>query len=382
MDILFLSPADWSGPRGRFQHIASRLARGNRVIYADGLGVRRIKGRDWRRSAAKVLGSLRPATKESAPGSELYRIVPLAVPGRSPSIQRLNRALLERFISRHLARKGFHDPLVWISYPHPGLVAIIDMFSPRAVIYDCVDEWSHFSGVYPDIHEVEEKLARRADLVFATMPRLRERLSKSNSRTYLVPNGVDPGFFAGAGGAEPEDMAGIPHPRIGFVGNIADWVDIDLIESMARERQDWQVVLVGGWVADCTRPEGCNLHWLGFRPYDALPGYIGSFDACIIPFREEELTAGADPLKLYEYLAAGKPVVSTPIPRSLDFPGVVETARGTRRFVEAVERALLEGEGGKERRIEAVLPHSWSGRFDTIVEMVKEHLDIDLGKVS
>ena len=106
MDILYLSPADWSGARGRFQHIALRLARTNRVMYTDGLGIRQIGRCDWRRSSSKLLGSLRPTAKRAAIDGELFRLVPLAIPGQSPSLQRFNRTLLHRFISFHL--KHFH----------------------------------------------------------------------------------------------------------------------------------------------------------------------------------------------------------------------------------------------------------------------------------
>lgn len=378
MDILYLSPADWDGPRGRFQHIALRLARTNRVIYTDGLGIRRIGTGDWRRSLSKVLGSLRPAAERPAIDGELYRLVPLAVPGQSSTLQCFNRALLHHFLSFHLKQRGFHDLLVWISYPHPDLVAILDQFRPRAVIYDCVDEWSHFESGYSNIADVEEQLVRRADLVFSTMPSLQKRMSSWNPRSFLVPNGVDVEFFAGSKYVEPDDMASIPHPRIGFVGNIAEWVDMEIIEGIARSRKDWQLVLVGDYLAKSPRPEGDNIHWLGFRPYDDVPDYLRSFDVCIIPFIDNELTRGADPLKLYEYLAAGKPVISTPIPRSVEFSDVIEIASGTDEFVSAIDAVLSDDNDSSERRIAAASPHSWSSRYGNIVDMTKKHLAMDL----
>lgn len=378
MDILYLSPADWNGPRGRFQHIALRLARANRVMYTDGLGVRRIGRRDWRRSASKVLGSLRPAAERLAIDGELYRIVPLAIPGQSPAIQRFNRSLLHRFVSHHLKRRGFRKPLVWISYPHPDLAAILDRFDPRAVIYDCVDEWSQFKRAYPNLAAVEEQLVRRADLVFTTTPSLRERLSRWNARSFLVSNGVDVEMFTAAKGAAPADIASIPRPRIGFMGNIAEWVDMDLIRGIARSRREWQLVLIGDYLAEGPRPSGDNIHWLGFRRYDEIPDYVGAFDACIIPFHDDELTRGVDPLKLYEYLAAGKPVVSTPIPRSIEFSDVVRTARGTDEFVSAIDSALGDDDAARERRIATARPHSWSKRFETIVALAREHLAMEL----
>ena len=116
----------------------------------------------------------------------------------------------------------------------------------------------------------------------------------------------------------------------------------------------------------------------GYRQYDEIPDYVGSFDACIIPFHDDELTRGADPLKLYEYLAAGKPVISTAIPRSLEFSDVVDIAFGTDEFVSAIDAALSDDNGARERRIAAARPHSWNGRFKTIVDLTREHLSMEL----
>ncbi len=378
MDILYLSPADWGGARGRFQHIAARLAHTNRVMYTDGLGIRQIGRSDLRRTSSKVLGSLRPMAERPAVDGDLFRLVPLAIPGQSPKVQRFNRSLLHHFISYHLRQRGFHDKLIWISYPHPDLVAILDRFKPRAVIYDCVDEWPHFKSGYSNIADVEEELVRRADLVFSTMPALQKRLSRWNPLSFLVPNGVDLEFFAGSEHTEPGDMASIPRPRIGFVGNIAEWVDLDLIQGIARSRKDWQLVMVGDYLSKSPRPEGDNIHWLGYRPYDDVPGYVASFDVCIIPFQDNELTRGADPLKLYEYLAAGKPVVSTPIPRSIKFSDVVSIADGTEEFVSAIDAALSCDNGECKRRIAAARPHSWNGRYRTIVDITKKYLAMEL----
>jgi glycosyltransferase involved in cell wall biosynthesis len=189
---------------------------------------------------------------------------------------------------------------------------------------------------------------------------------------------VDVEFFAGPGHSEPADMAAIPHPRIGFVGNIAEWVDLDIIEGIALARRDWHIVMVGNYQLNRPRPEGGNIHWLGYRPYEDVPDYVASFDACIIPFQDSKLTRGADPLKLYEYLAAGKPVISTPIPRSIEFSDVVKIANGTDEFIAAIDASLSDENSSSEKRIAAARPHSWNGRYRTIVDMTKKHLAMEL----
>jgi glycosyltransferase involved in cell wall biosynthesis len=378
VDILYLSPADWSGPKGRFQHVAERLAKNNRVMYADGLGVRPIGRRDWRRSSSKILRWFRPSAARIALDGALQRITPLAIPTQSvPAIRSINRSLLYRYVSRHLMSNNYHDILVWIAYPHPDLVAILDRLGPRAVVYDCVDEWSGFERAYGNLAAWEETLARRADLVFTTAEPLRMKLSRWNPRCFLVPNGVDLETFAHAGRRVPRDVAGIRSPRVGFVGNIDQRVDLGLIREVARVRKDWQLVFVGDYLATSPRPSADNIHWLGFRPYDQVADYMASFDVCIIPFYVDELTSAVDPLKLYQYLAAGKPVVSTPLPRSLDFSGVVSIARGGAEFVAAIEE-MLQCDDLRDRRIAAVRPHSWAERVKTMVDLARRHLAVEL----
>lgn len=380
MDILYLSPADWSGPWGRFQHVARRLARTNRVMYVDGLGVRPIGRRDWRRSSSKVFRWLRPNAARPAVDGDLRRITPVAIPTQGISaVQRINRSMLYSFISRHLDSNGFRDVLVWIAYPHPDLVAILDRFHPRAIVYDCVDEWSGFDRAYDNLAVWEKKLARRADLIFTTAAPLQAKLSGFNSRCFMVPNGVDLEFFANASPYAPEDIARIPVPRIGFVGNIDQRIDLGLVSEVARARKDWQLIFIGDYLVTAPRPAGDNIHWLGFRPYDRIADYIASFDVCIIPFHVDELTSAIDPLKLYQYLAAGKPVVSTPLPRSFDFPGVVRIAHGGEEFVAAIDEALRDDDS-REQRIAAVRPHSWAERVREIVDLVRQHLGVELKK--
>jgi glycosyltransferase involved in cell wall biosynthesis len=193
----------------------------------------------------------------------------------------------------------------------------------------------------------------------------------------LVPNGVDVESFAATSASIPGDVARIPTPRIGFVGGIDERVDMELISEIARARKDWQLIFTGSYLTNAPRPGGNNIHWLGYRPYDRVADYMASFDVCIIPFHEDDLTRAVDPLKLYEYLAAGKPVVSTPLPRSSDFAGVVRIARGAEAFIAAIDEALHEG-NSREQRIAAVRPHSWAERVREIVDLIRQHLAVEL----
>jgi glycosyltransferase involved in cell wall biosynthesis len=382
MDILYLSPADWDGPRGRFQHVARRLTEANRVLYADGLGVRGIGAADWRRSLRKVGLSLRPVPQRPTGVHGLWSITPVAVPGqRHAFVRSLNRSLLRAFLRHHMRALRFKAPLVWIAYPHPTLVSLLDDLEPRAVIYDCVDDWPMFARAFDNIAVAEERLMRRADLVLVTVAELRDKASRFNARVFLVPNGVDAESFAdipeGRNG-EPSDVAALRRPRIGFVGNIAEWVDLDLIERLARLRPEWSFVFVGDYKAQRMRPREGNIHWLGYRPYERVPAYVRAFDVCIIPFVDSKLTRSVDPLKLYEYLAAGKPVVSTPLPRAADFGDLVRVASGPEAFASAIAGALSSTHEERERRVAAARRNGWSLRVAEMVSLIRTHLAIEL----
>ena len=307
MDILFLSPADWDGVPGRFHHIARRLARHNRVLYVDGIGMRPIDftlsdaarvGRrlvnvlSGHRARGNGTSAVRPPTMD--------RLAPIVLPfKRRRLIDQLNRALLCRSIGRSLRQHHFHDPLVWIAYPHPDIVPILQRLSRGPVIYDCVDDWNEFAGLHTGFAAAELALFRMADLVLATAPALLARASDHNAACFLVANGVDHEFFATERSGEClRDIEVIPPPRIGFVGNIAQWVDLSLIEAVARCQPTWQFVLVGPWQRKEAQPRLPNLHWPGKQPYAAVPAYLRSFDVAIIAFNVDNLTRSVDPLKI------------------------------------------------------------------------------------
>jgi glycosyltransferase involved in cell wall biosynthesis len=323
-----------------------------------------------------------PRASRPVPGLELHRIAPLSVPGQSrPLLRRFNRAALSRGLRFHARRCGMRDPLVWLSYPHPDLVSIIETLEPAVLVYDCVDNWAEFARGYANIAAAEEALMRRADLVLATVPRLVERAARFNERSFLVPNGVDVEYYRSVldGDCElPAELAAIPSPRIGFVGNIAEWIDLELLERLAASHPRWHFVLIGRYQSLLRRPERGNLHWLGYRGYELIPRYLAGVDVCILPFLVNPLTRDADPLKLYEYLASGRPVVSTPMPRAEDFDGLLRIARGPEEFGRAIERALAEGHTDHERRVAAAREHSWTARLEQLRGIFAETLDIDL----
>lgn len=223
-------------------------------------------------------------------------------------------------------------------------------FCKPHLLYDYVDDINVFFGDRQLIAEGHESLLRDADLIVATATRLHERILKQRPDALLCPNGVEyERFFA----AHTRDVANIPldmrsivmdgKPVIGYYGALARWFDYSLVDQLAALCPDYHFVLIGpdydGTLHDKPLFQRDNVHWLKVKPYIVLPGYLAYFDVAIIPFIVSEITHATSPLKLFEYMAGGKPVVVTPMEESLRYPGVL-VGRDAQEFAVQLEKAL------------------------------------------
>src|SRR6185436_1815636 len=205
--------------------------------------------------------------------------------------------------------------------------------------------------------------------------RLRDERLPLNPRTHFVTHGVDVEHFGRAldpATPIPEELRHLPRPIVGFFGLMAEWVDVGLIRAMADRHPDWSIVLLGRVATDVSSLAGRpNVRFLGRKPYAALPAYCRGFDAGIVPFRMSDLTVRANPLKLREYLAAGLPVASTPLPEVLRYDALVETGATDHEFIAAVERALARRSPAAVRqRVDAMRAESWEARVEEIAELL------------
>ena len=262
----------------------------------------------------------------------LYVYNPLVIPWPGvPRVDRFNTWILATCI-RYLARRiGLRRPILWTFLPNVN--GLVGKLGEGMVIYHCVDEYSAFSGVArSSLERMEQDLLGKADLVFTSSEQLCRERQLYNPRTYFISHGVDLSHFSRALDSRtllPTDLQGIAPPIVGFFGLIADWIDLSLIRHLALARPDWSIVLVGKANTDLGLLKGlANVYLLGQKPYETLPSYCKAFDVGIIPFRINELTLKANPLKLREYLAAGLPVVSTDLPEVRRFRGLVRIASG------------------------------------------------------
>ena len=310
------------------------------------------------------------------PRKNLYVLTPLVVPlPASPVARRINRMLLVGQLRMALAsiRRG---PLQIWSFT-PDVSYALGRFGEERAVYYCVDDFASFSGY--DRQQVlfdEADLCRRADLVVTTSLALQQAKSPLNPNTILVPHGVDYGHFRlalQADLAEPVDLVGIPRPRLGFFGLIRDWVDLDLLAAVARRREEWHFVLIGDSTVDLGAYRGLpNMHFLGRKPYGQLPAYCKGFDVGLIPFVVNELTRAVNPIKLREYLAAGLPVVSSPLPEVAAYRGRAGIAGTVEEFVSAVEEALASSVEARRRWSDQMAEETWQGKLEMICRRLAE----------
>lgn len=361
-------PHDWTGDPLSKTHIMRALARDNRILWVNSIGLRAptASASDIRRSLQKLSAVATPM-REVEPN--IFVLNPLSIPAYGFSFMRAFNQISLRFqIKRAMRRLGFKRPVNYVFLPSAALIA--GRLEEDLIIYHCVDEYAAFSDIEAaPILKLEEELLRRADVVFASAELLYQSKIKINPRTYLVRHGVDHTHFSRALSPEtvvPEEIAGLPRPVIGFFGLVADWVDVDLMAAVAKHYSHGSLVVLGKVTTDVSALESLpNVHMLGRKSYADLPAYCKGFDVALMPFRINELTLNANPLKVREYLAAGLPVVSTPIPE-VEVLNLCRIADGEEATIREIDAALAEGAGPSRARSEAVRGESWEARVDEI----------------
>lgn len=262
------------------------------------------------------------------------------------------------------------SPIVYFSAP-AALPEVLSM-KPGLLIFDSVDDPSEeFSAWYPNYQQAIET----ADMVLASSQQLYQSALTYNSSTYLLPNACDYDFFSQDHLTPPQDLPLSSGPIIGYCGAVASWCDLGLIEFLADSAPEYQLVMIGPLYNLSSVPQRPNIHWLGYKPYNQLPAYLSHFDVGIIPFRISRMTRAVNPIKMWEYLAAGIPVVSTDLPETRGYGDLVLVAENRESFLMAVNKALSEkGIDKKARRRQLALQNSWESRALQLLNIIDEHL--------
>jgi UDP-galactopyranose mutase len=294
-DLICLSHLRWNFVFQRPQHLLTRCARERRCFYFE----------------EPIYESGRPALKIQQSG--LVKVATPHLPAGCTDADAVGfqRQLVDELMESH----SVHDYVLW--YYTPMALAFTEHLQPQAIAYDCMDELSAFANAPATLATHEEELLRRADVVFTGGHSLYEAKRHKHASVHAFPSSVDVAHFARARSitSEPPDQATIPRPRLGYFGVIDERLDASLLDGIAAARPDWQFVMVGPIVKidPATLPQRPNIHYLGQKTYDELPSYISGWNVALLPFARNEATRYISPTKTPEYIAAGKPVVSTSI---------------------------------------------------------------------
>jgi UDP-galactopyranose mutase len=362
MDVVCFSHLRWNFVFQRPQHLLTRVARSSRVFYIEEPVIHAAPSQLLIEEHERVLRVVPHVSAEAESSTQ-------------EEIKKLINDLFEEYEIKNYAL-WFYTPMALDYTRH---------LSPSLVIYDCMDELSAFKGAPKEMRDNEDVLLRQADIVFTGGESLYEVRRDRHPNVMCFPSSIDVEHFKIARDAQevPADQSGIPEPRIGFFGVIDERMDLDLIEGIAEARPDWHLVLIGpvAKIDKSKLPKQSNIHYLGMKDYKELPAYLGGWQAAILPFAQNESTRFISPTKTPEYLAGGKPVVSTPIRdviRPYGKEGLVWIASGVDQFVKALEAALaLEGKERLQwlRKVDDSLAgNSWDNTWDEMSRSIMEIL--------
>ncbi len=378
-DIIVLSNIAWSFSWQRHQQLAVRFARENRVLFVDPpfSPLLLFHNRGLFRAA---LGKKFGATTRISRNLDLF-FPPPALPGGRVSlvVQRLNQAVLAAAVRRAAGRLSFSSPLVWNFSPYYSGTSF--SLGQKATVYDCVDEMSKEGGGIKGkvARKLEQETLARSDLVLTTSRYLFRTRRPHNLRTFFLPNGADFDRYQTAGRSRETVLPKIerfPAPRIGFSGTFNRRVDEDLVRWIAERRPDWSLVFIGAAtsIPQCLNNVP-NVHFLGNVPPEQLPGYLTKLSAGIVPYRDSRETRAIHPVKVYDYLAAGLPVVSTSFGDIDYFREVIKIAGNREEFLSHLDTVRGENDPrGRERRMDFARKNSWEARVEEIEKIVREVL--------
>ncbi len=373
--IICLSTSPWHPIPTRKQQVMRRLPDAE-ILYFDPPVSLLAPLRD--RAAREKLTAFRAPGEKIGENITVYALPPvLPFFNKFRWINRLNQRRIARFVRKKAAAHGFDHPVLWCY--SPTACDCVGRIEHRALVYDCVDLHSAYGGLMNPkvVDRMEFDLAAQADQVFATAERLAARLKAVNGTAVTIPNGANYERFSVAAGDLPcpDDLKQIPRPIFGFVGALQACIEYGWVESAARARPDWSFVFIGGEKpgVDLTALRALpNVYFLGLRPNEALPAYLAQFAVCLNLFTDSALSQDVSPLKFYEYLATGKPIVSTPQPlQVLPYEGLIHIARSAEEFITACA-AAAQGDSLTDARMAEGRRCAWDARVAEMDRILKE----------
>jgi len=357
----------WNFVYQRPQHLLSRLAANRRIIFIEEPVYEPESVPQWR-------------LEHPAPNVLVCQLV---TPNPAPGFHNDHLDVFVPMVQQLLADQNVTEYVTWVYTPLAFPLA--QSLAPQVVVYDCMDELSAFHNAPPQLLAHERDLLEMADLVFTGGPSLYRSKRSQHPHVYCFPSSVDAAHFRQAQYgeiAEAADQADLPHPRLGFYGVIDERLDVELLGALAEAHPEWQIVMVGPVVKidPATLPAHLNITYMGQRSYDELPTYLAGWDVCMLPFAQNEATRFISPTKTLEYMAAERPIVSTPITDVAEPYGeIVYLGDTPEAFIAACEQALNEADDDRAARTAAMrrvlAKTSWDATAEAMAELIAKAVE-------
>jgi glycosyltransferase involved in cell wall biosynthesis len=358
---------DWGGLPSSTQHLIRRLAKTRKVVWVNSIGLRRPKWqwRDIKRALRKLRHcSLAMAAPPSADNDQLHIVHPRTLPAPRGIIARqLARMLLKRQLAPILAEAQLQQPILWTSLP--TAVDMAGELGESALVYYCGDDFGALAGVDHDVvTQRERELISKADLILAASTPLARRFPQQ--RTRLLPHGVDYQHFSNPA-PRASDLPNDGRPIAGFYGSLSEWVNIELIATTAKRLPDWHFVLIGEAVVDISPLKSLsNVILLGPRPHQQLPSYSQHWTVSLLPFHDNAQIQACNPLKLLEYLAVGRPIVSTPFPALAAYSSEVNIVLDAMQMSDTLQQ--LGDSSVDQAQQQLAARHDWNERAQQLAQ--------------
>ena len=382
-NIICISSIDWDFIWQGHQEIMATFAKNNnRVLFIENTGVRAPTIKDLPRLKKRVKNWLKGVRGIRKEAENLFVFSPVVIPLPYSRIARwFNRRLILSTLKKWMEIVDFSDPIIWTFLPTGITLDIIDSLNKKSVVYYCIADFAKLVRNSKKIKRTEKQLLKKADVVFAQGAQLQDYCKRYNNNVSTFSFGVRFEAFEVQDVQSkevPSDLKDIKHPIIGYIGGIHQHIDLELLERLAKENPAWSIVLIGpmqmnpGSLKDIG-----NIFFLEEKSHMDLPKYIGRFNVCLIPYVLSEYTRTVYPTKLNEYLAMGKPVVSTDLPEIATFNkhynDIVMVGRNYQEFKDCIAKAIGEDDQSlRMKRIEVARENSWTKRIEQMSQIIEK----------
>jgi len=384
-NIICISSIDWDFVWQGHQEIMAHFAKnGNRVLFIENTGVRSPGIRDISRIKNRIKNWLKGVKGIRKEAENVYVFSPIVLPFPYSRVARwINRRLILSVLEKWMKIVDFSDPIVWTFLPTGLALDLINNINNKLIVYYCIADFEKLVKNPAGIRRSETGLIKISDLVFAQGEKLKRRCEAYNKKVAIFPFGVNIDRFNEnkVGAKKPADMEHIKGIIIGYIGGVHKHVDLGLIRFLAERNKGWTLLFIGPVQVDISEMKGLgNVIFLKKKEHNELAGYINNFDVCLIPYLLNEYTETVYPTKINEYLAMGKPVVSTALPEVIKFNNeykqIIYTAAAYEDFEELIKKAMKESSLElRNRYVEAARDNSWDARIEKMSVLINNEIE-------